>query len=81
MHHGRLEALCVEAADTMATLEAHLSTGGRLPAAWGTPTHNTTNAPGPSNRTAARSSRRRRYFGQVSNSFCIRFCRSTASGV
>ncbi|MEV3961543.1 hypothetical protein AB0M34_11690 [Nocardia sp. NPDC050193] len=34
-HHDRLEALCAEAADTMATLDAHLSTGGRLPAIWG----------------------------------------------
>ncbi|WP_280419702.1 hypothetical protein [Nocardia carnea] len=34
-HHDRLEALCAEAADTMAALDAHLSTGGRLPALWG----------------------------------------------
>ncbi|WP_280490173.1 hypothetical protein [Nocardia carnea] len=34
-HHDRLEALYAEAADTMATLDAHLATGGRLPAAWG----------------------------------------------
>lgn len=34
-HHDRLEALCAEATDTMAALDAHLSTGGRLPARWG----------------------------------------------
>jgi DNA-binding GntR family transcriptional regulator len=33
-HHDRLEALYAEAADTMATLDAHLATGGQLPAAW-----------------------------------------------
>ncbi|NKY33840.1 hypothetical protein HGA13_12230 [Nocardia speluncae] len=33
-HHDRLEALYAEAADTMAALDAHLSTGGRLPAMW-----------------------------------------------
>ena len=34
-HHDQLEALSAEAADTMAALDAHLSTGGRLPALWG----------------------------------------------
>ena len=34
-HHDRLETLYAEAADTMAALDAHLSTGGRLPARWG----------------------------------------------
>ncbi|WP_280416847.1 hypothetical protein [Nocardia carnea] len=34
-HHDRLEALCAEAADMMAALDAHLASGGRLPALWG----------------------------------------------